>query len=158
MLSDGNPLLESQIELWRKKIRPNLEEALELVPDDKLDWAPGENMINLGQVFLHISECSDWWYDDVVKGKPAIELALPGQPCPPKQKIAEHMQAHWERMERFFADSPDILNIIYERQAEHDHFALSGYWIFSHLLEHDIHHRSQIHHYLRILGIQPPRL
>jgi len=158
MLSDGNQLLESQIKLWRKKIKPNLDEALKLVPDDKLDWAPAENMIPLGQVFLHIAECSDWWYDDVVKGKPGTELAVLGQPCPPKEKIAEHMKDHWERMERFFDESPEILEKIYERQVEEDHFALSGYWIFTHLFEHDIHHRSQINHYLRILGIKPPKL
>jgi uncharacterized damage-inducible protein DinB len=33
---------------------------------------------------------------------------------------------------------------------------VEGYWIFTHLLEHDIHHRSQINQYLRLLGIQPP--
>lgn len=158
MLSDNNPLLESQMKLWHKKIKPNLDKALELTPEDKLDWAPADNMIQLGKVFLHICECSDWWYDDVIKGKPATELAFPDVPCLPGEQIAEHLKIHWERMERFFAEPPEVLEKVYTRKVGDDEFSLDGYWIFTHLLEHDLHHRSQINQYLRILGITPPKM
>ena len=33
---------------------------------------------------------------------------------------------------------------------------VSGHWIAFHLLEHDIHHRADIFHYLALLGIETP--
>jgi uncharacterized damage-inducible protein DinB len=32
----------------------------------------------------------------------------------------------------------------------------TGHWIAFHLLEHDIHHRADIFHYLALLGIETP--
>lgn len=158
MLSEDNPLLKSQIKFWREGLKPTLNQALELAPKDKLDWSPADKMISLGNVFLHISECSDWWYDEVMKGKKAIELAFADKPCPSKEKLMEYLKLHWERMERFFADSPEVLSKTYPIEHEGKTHSLDGYWIFTHLLEHDIHHRSQINQYLRILGITPPKI
>ena len=158
MLSQNNPLLESQIKFWRASLRPTLNQALELVPEDKLNWAPAEKMISLGKLFLHISEASDWWYDEVMKGKSSTELAFADKPSPAKETIAHYLETHWERMERFFAESPDILSKKHKIERRGATVELDGYWIFTHLLEHDIHHRSQINQYLRILGIAPPKI
>jgi uncharacterized damage-inducible protein DinB len=32
----------------------------------------------------------------------------------------------------------------------------TGHWIAFHLLEHDLHHRADIFHYLALLGIETP--
>jgi uncharacterized damage-inducible protein DinB len=157
MPSNGNRLLEQQIELWRKAIKPSLDRALELAPEDNLNWAPAENMMTLGNIFLHISECSDWWFDEVLNGKHSREL-VPSwtSPAPPKPKIAEYMKIHWERLERMFACEPEVFARTYQFTGREKTRTVEGYWIFTHLLEHDIHHRSQINQYLRLLGIQPP--
>jgi len=157
MLSQGNPLVAHQITFWREKLQPTLTKALEMTPADKLDWAPAEKMITLGNIFLHISECSDWWYCEIMKGERSLPLTgEPDDPCPAKEAIIGMMRAHWARMEDFFADSPDVLTKVYSREHEGKTYQWDGYRIFTHLLEHDIHHRSQINQYLRILGIQPP--
>lgn len=158
MLSQNNHLLESQIKFWRESVKPPLNQALELVSEDKLNWAPADKMISLGKLFLHISECSDWWYEEVMKGKKSTELAFADVPCPSKEKIAEHLEIHWQRLERFFAEPPEVLSKVYKIERPGETFSLDGYWIFTHLLEHDIHHRSQINQYLRILGITPPKI
>ncbi|NIX55571.1 MAG: hypothetical protein GWN14_06480 [candidate division Zixibacteria bacterium] len=158
MLENINPLFKAQINHWRKAIKPGIIEALEAVPDEKLDWAPSQGMIPLGMIFLHMAETSDWWYDDIMKGQPATELAFLDKECPPKDKIAEHLEEHWNRLERFFSEDEEALKNIYERESESWKISKTGYWIFMHLFEHDIHHRSQIHHYLRILGIKPPKI
>ncbi|MBD3216911.1 MAG: hypothetical protein GF310_01450 [candidate division Zixibacteria bacterium] len=158
MLETINPLFKIQINYWRNAVRPGLIEALEAVPDDKLDWIPAEGMIPLGMIFLHIAETSDWWYDDIIKGEASTELAFLDKQCPSRDKIAEYMEKHWERLEKFFAEDEGAMKTVYEREGDSWKISKSGYWIFMHLFEHDIHHRSQIHHYLRILGISPPRL
>ena len=162
MIADNNKMITEQIRLWREWIKKNLYEALELTPDDKLDWMPAENMLTLGQIFLHIAQTSDWWYDDFMKGDPVVELATKGQKCPPKATVKKHLDEHWERMEQFFAEPPEVLEKEYYREGEHRgrQFKVrkNGYWLFAHLLEHDIHHRCQINQYLRILGIKPPQI
>ena len=156
MLSRGNSVLSYQIKFWRECIKPTLNEALKRTPQNKLDWAPRKGMITLGQVFLHIAECSDWWYDEVMKGNTAIELAK-GK-CPSKRVITRHLNTHWNRMERFFAEAPRVLDKKYKVVGGRRTFHPTGIWIFTHLLEHDLHHRSQINQYLRILGITPPEI
>ena len=159
MPSIDNPILESQIQLWREMIKPNLTKALELIPDDKLDWAPAKGMITLGNIFLHISECSDWWYDEVINGKKSIELmSAPDAKTPPKAEIVKCMELHWQRMERFFQAVPDIIGKTYEFKGKEKVHKFEGVWIYTHLFEHDMHHRSQINQYLRILGIEPPEI
>jgi uncharacterized damage-inducible protein DinB len=137
-------------------VKPTLTAALASVPPERLDWAPAEKMITLGQLFLHIAECSDWWYGEVMKKKMATELAV--GLCPPKTEIARHMAAHWRRLGRMFKEPPAALARKYQIKSGNKTYSYSGYWIFTHLLEHDIHHRSQINQYLRILGITPPEI
>ena len=157
MLAESSKLLESQIDLWRGPIRDTIMKAYELMPEDRVDWTPAENMIPMGMVFLHICETSDWWYDDIMRGKPATELALPDVPCLPKDQIKGHLDIHWDRLDRFFAEPPEILDRVFTKTYKKWKFENTGGWIFTHLLEHDIHHRCQIYQYLRILGIAPPR-
>jgi uncharacterized damage-inducible protein DinB len=159
MLSIDNALLEYQIKFWREKVKPTLDRALEIAPDDKLDWAPAGEMLTLGNVFLHISETSDWWYDEVIKGRKFQELVPSNKaPAPPKAEIARYMKIHWDRLDRFFAEDSQILNKSYQIQGREKPYHHHGNWVFTHLLEHDIHHRSQINQYLRILGITPPEI
>lgn len=154
----NNIMMMEMANLWRKWIFPNLTEALEKTPEDKLDWAPGAQMLTFGLIFLHIAECSDWWYDDIMLGKESIELAFEDKPSVLKDQIAIHLKEHQERMERFFAETPETFEKTYHKQLQSRKIERTGYWIFMHLFEHDIHHRSQINQYLRILEIEPPQI
>lgn len=148
--------LDLLTKFWFHEVKPPLIKAFDLTPDDRLDWAPAENMITLGNVFMHISEASAWWIDTVIDRHKFVDRT-PG-PSLPKPQIAAMLDAHWERLENFFARSPAILEAKYDLRRFKRDREVDGYWIFMHLLEHDIHHRSQINHYLRILGITPPRI
>ena len=154
MSEESKTLMDAVMDVWRESLMPTINQALDLAPVDKLDWAPAKDMMSLGNIFLHISETSDWWYGEVMKGNESKELTTGS--LPPKSEIAERMNTHSARMERFFAEPTEALVRIYDLQRRDRVFTYSGYWILTHLLEHDIHHRSQINQYLRILGITPP--
>ncbi len=143
-------------QFWIEEVKPPIMQALELAPDDKLDWAPAKDMITLGNVFLHIGETSLGWIGAVIDGGEFTDL----QPCksPPKNEIASVLNQHWDRLKGFFARAPQILRETYDLRKHGNDGEVTGEWIFLHLFEHDIHHRSQINHYLRILGIKPPRI
>jgi uncharacterized damage-inducible protein DinB len=143
-------------QFWMEEVRPPIPKALELTPDDKLDWAPAKDMITLGNIFMHIAEASDWWITTVINDKKFTDYT----PCP-SLEIAGLLDAHWKRLEEFFASAPEVLKQEYDMRRFKRDSSVTGEWIFLHLLEHDIHHRSQINHYLRILGIlgiKPPRI
>jgi uncharacterized damage-inducible protein DinB len=159
MISDKNPLMTSQIKHWRECIKPSITQSFESSPDNKLNWAPAVKMITLGRLFAHISECSEWWFDQVINSRRAKDsVTVPSKLIPTRAEISRFLDAHWDRLERFFSCDPSILKMNYKVAGREKAHNFDGYWIFTHLLEHDIHHRSQINQYLRILGIEPPKI
>jgi len=147
---------ETMTGFWLSEIKPPIGKALDIAPDGRLDWAPADNMITLGNIFMHIAEGSDWWISAIVDNGEYTDYT----PCPsyPKADIAVMLDKHWKRLENFFARAPQVLEKEYDMSKYGRDKTVTGHWIFLHLLEHDIHHRSQINHYLRILGIKPPRI
>jgi len=148
--------LEIIKKFWLDEVKPPLNNALEISPTDKLDWAPAEKMISLGNVFMHIAEASSWWIDKIIDNTNYYDLT----PCPslPKDKIKGLLDDHWQRLEKFFGRCPGIFEKTYPHTWRGEVHQLKGEWIMMHLLEHDIHHRCQINQYLRILGITPPKI
>ena len=156
MTINGTINLKTIATMWIFEIKPPLMQALEFAPEDKLDWAPKEGMLTLGNIFMHINEASAWWIDKIIDNKPYKDLT----PCPsaPKAEILTMMEEHWQRLEQFFARTPEILEKTYELKKPDKALTFEGHWIMLHLFEHDIHHRAQINQYLRILGIKPPEI
>lgn len=141
---------------WVNEVKPPLMEALLLTPEDKFDWAPAEKMLSLGNIFMHIGETSMWWIGKVIDNMAYSDLT-PG-PSLSKDKIREMLEDHWRRIDGFFIRSPRIIEKSYPFTRRGKETKLEGRWIMMHLLEHDIHHRCQINQYLRILGIEPPKI
>jgi len=152
----GNITIARLAQFWMEEVRPPIPQALELTPDDKLDWAPGEKMIPLSNIFKHIGEASAWWIYVVIDGKEFEEFAKGRMMS--KDELKTVLDEHWKRLEEFFNRGPETFEKQYDMSKFGRDSKVTGEWIFLHLLEHDIHHRSQINHYLRILGIKPPRI
>lgn len=156
MLEDGNIIVAEQIRQWRKSIRPSVSAALQMAPDDRMGWAPVAGMLTLGAIFLHLAETSDWWYDEVIEKHTSIELA--NRTDVPREQIAAHLDDHWQRLERFFGQPANILRREFSFEQEGQTHTFTGAWIFVHLFEHDVHHRSQINQYMRMLDLTPHRV
>jgi uncharacterized damage-inducible protein DinB len=155
--------VEGQIDIsyvanfWLNDVKKPLMKALESAPENKLNWAPADNMMSLGNVFLHIVETGEWWIGTLIDGGTYKDRI--SEKSPPKGEIKKLLDEHWLRLQKFFERSPQVLEKKYpyhdkERNKTRE---FEGRWIMLHLLEHDIHHRCQIFQYLRILGIAPPR-
>lgn len=123
---------------------------VDVIPEKKLDWSPREDLWNFRGILLHIAGSRDYWMGRIVKdgdpAKSAYETARS------KDGIKLELGRTWERVQLFLAD-PANLAAKYQEDAE-----VSGHWIAFHLLEHDIHHRSDIFHYLALLEIDHPEV
>lgn len=156
MTINGDIKIKALANFWIFEIKPPLMQALELTPDDKLDWSPKPGMIKLGDIFYHISECSAWWICTLIdKEAPPPDAPSTGLT---KKILTEMMEKHWQTLENFYSRCPEILENTYEYADKEKTHKFTGQWIMFHLLEHDIHHRCQINQYLRILGITPPQI
>ncbi len=129
-------------------VNDQLISLVDLIPDDRLDWSPKPELFNFRGILVHISMGRHTWMTrDVQDGELSPDALAEGLT---KDDLKEQLQVSWMRMERFLSD-PDNLDgtyVIRGGPAQRD-----GHWIAFHGLEHDIHHRADIFHYLALLGI-----
>ena len=131
------------------RFNEGLIRLVDYVPDDKLDWSPKPELWNFRGILIHIAAAREGWLGGLVK--------LDGEPIDvwgtvrTKEQVKDAYARTWERVARFLTD-PAKLDATYDDEGG----PVTGHWIAFHLLEHDIHHRADIFHYLALLGIETP--
>ena len=134
------------------RLNNELVRLVDYVPDDQMNWSPQPELWNFRGILLHIAGARDGWMGGAVndgnQAKSVYETALA------KEDIQREFRRSWERVGHFLAD-PAKLSATYQGW---DGTPQSGHWIAFHLLEHDIHHRADILHYLALLGIEHPEV
>ena len=136
---------------------------VDYVPDDKLDWSPQPDLWNFRGILLHTVMTRDNWLGSFLRDG-ATSLDEPEaigsfiRSTQSKADIQRELRRSWDRLGRFLSD-PLRLAASYtwgERAWGGDGSERTGHWVAFHLLEHDIHHRADIFHYLALLGIEHP--
>ena len=118
------------------------------IPNDKLDWSPRPDLWNFKGILIHIIGVRHGW----VAGR-----ADPGRweriirEAQRKDAIKQHLASSWDVVAGFVSSAEKLAGT-YDDEGT----AVTGHWIAFHLLEHDIHHRADIFHYLALLGIETP--
>jgi uncharacterized damage-inducible protein DinB len=129
------------------RFNEDLIRLVDYVPVDKLNWSPKPELWNFRGILVHIGFARDQWLGNVVKDGVEGRSAFPRT----KEEIAQALRRTWQRVEPFLRDEKRL-----DATYETDRGAISGHWIAYHLLEHDIHHRADVFHYLALLGIETP--
>ncbi len=138
--------------IWGR-FNDGLIRLVDYVPDDKLNWSPRPELWNFRGIMLHLAASRDGWLDGTGDG---VEAPNVWTTVRSKDEIKAAYARTWERIGRFGGDRSRL-----DREYEFDHpdgvhEVLSGHWIAFHLLEHDIHHRADLFHYLALLGVEHP--
>jgi hypothetical protein len=146
------------IELMRRTQTP-LKGMIEMVPDNKLDWAPDKGFMSTAQVLKHLSESwcvikamvtNQWPFNDFKELQESLKLEnMPG--C----SKAEALQA----IEK---DLNDTIDFIENEISDEDFFSkvVSAPWGFNGetwkavlmAKDHLVNHKMQLHIYLKLLG------
>jgi uncharacterized damage-inducible protein DinB len=138
-------------------VNHDLITIVDSIPDDKLNWTPKPDLWNFRGILLHIAAARDGWLGRSVRDGETPASVY--QTTRTKVEIRREYQRTWERTARFVSDA-EKLDATYETswadnpQPEQ----VTGHWIAFHLLEHDIHHRSDLLHYLALLGVPMPEV
>lgn len=135
--------------VWAR-LNEGLIRLVDYIPDDQLNWSPKPELWNFRGILLHIAGARDGWLGiDVKDGTEAPNV---WQTVRTKAEVQAAYARTWARLANFLGDESK-LDATYVAE---DGRQLTGHWIAFHLLEHDIHHRADIFHYLALLGIETP--
>ncbi len=138
-------------EQWRR-LNDGLIDLVDFIPDDKLDWSPREELWGLRTILSHVSSTrQNWLTPDGVSREEVLDSVKT------KDDVREQLRKSWVRVERFVSEQR-YLDRVYEGSRGDVGYSYSGHWIAFHLLEHDIHHRADVFHYLALLGIEHPEI
>lgn len=134
---------------WRA-VQDDLLRLVPLVPDDKINWSPRPELWNFRGIMLHIAATRDGWLEGTVAD--GVQTPSVWETVRTKPEIVAAYERTWERLQHFLAD-PAKLDAEYRDDLGDGNVArVSGHWVAFHLLEHDIHHRADLMHYLALLG------
>ena len=136
--------------VWAR-FNDDLIRLVDYVPDDKINWSPKPELWNFRGILLHIAGARDGWLTHTVHDGHDQQIY---QTVRTKEEIKTAYATTWTRLVSFLSDQSK-LDATYEDD-DPEHPIISGHWIAFHLIEHDIHHRADIFHYLALLGIETP--
>ena len=147
------------IEIMQKTQAP-LKKMVEMIPENKLDWAPGEGFMTVGQVLKHLAEnwsvikmmaTNEWPFSNMEEMTEALKLE--NMPCCDKAEALSAMEQ----------DLNDAVDYIKNEISEEDFLnkEISAPWGFRGKIwkavlmakEHQINHKMQLHIYMKQLGL-----
>ena len=147
------------IEMMQKTQAP-LKNMVEMIPDDKLDWAPGEGLMTVGKVLKHLTEnwsivkmmvTNEWPFSNMEEMAEAMKLE--NMPTCTKAEA-------WSAMEQ---DLNNAVDYIKNELSEEDFLnkEVSAPWGFKGQIwravlmakEHQVNHKMQLHIYMKQLGL-----
>lgn len=132
------------------RFNDDLIKLVDLVPDDKINWSPKPELWNFRGILLHIAATRDSWLEGATGAErvPSVWTTVRT-----KDEIKDAYRRTWKRVETFLSDGAKL-----DATYDDEDGPVSGHWIAFHLLEHDIHHRADVFHYLALLGVDTPNV
>jgi len=134
------------------RLNETIAGLVDYIPDDKLDWSPREDLWSFRTILSHVSSTRQNWLTREGVDREDILAAVST-----KDDIKTLLLESWARVERFLSEQR-YLDRVYEGARDGREYSFSGHWIAFHLLEHDVHHRADIFHYLALLEIEHPEV
>ncbi|MFH2000122.1 MAG: DinB family protein [Planctomycetota bacterium] len=142
-----------------RKTQAPLKAMVEMIPDDKLDWAPAKGFMSVGQVLKHLSEnwcvirmmiTNEWPFSDAKEMEECMKLE--NMPACSKSEALEAMDK----------DLNDAVAYMEKEISDKDFFdrQVTAPWGFSGAIwqavmmikDHQLNHKMQLHLYLKLLG------
>jgi uncharacterized damage-inducible protein DinB len=126
-----------------------------VLPAEQMDWTPRPGQFTCGDIVRHLAATERMFVGAVVEGRwryvghtaadtPGLDAAL-----------AQLEAAHTAAMDAL-RTVPDAA--LLERRPSLDGPPVKAWRLLMALVEHEIHHRSQLAVYLMLLGVEPPQI
>jgi uncharacterized damage-inducible protein DinB len=147
--------VESYIEYFNGIRRRTLTFA-RAIPEDRVNWSPRANEFTSGDILRHLAAVEKITICAVVKKK---WTAYPGH----AQDLARERKDIIEYLETTHAEAMNRLRTLPDAELQQPRTALAGpplkaWRLLMSIIEHEIHHRSQLASYLSTLEVPPPQI
>jgi len=134
-------------------VQEHLLRIIDLVPEERWNWSPKQDLWNFRGILLHVADARDGWLADgshgVQDGEPYPNIWLTTRT---PDDLRREMVRTYERLGRFLRNQSQ-LDAVYTDEWGGETLVRDGHWIAFHLLEHDIHHRAELLQRLALLDV-----
>ena len=137
------------------RLNDTLIGLIDVIPEDKMDWSPREDLMDLRHILAHVCFSRHGWMGNTISQKISPEDMW--QQVQTSDGLKEQLRRSWARVERFLSDGAN-LDRDFEGELDGESYSYNGHWIAFHLLEHDVHHRADVFHYLALLEVPHPEV
>jgi uncharacterized damage-inducible protein DinB len=128
--------------------------AVDRVTPEILDWVPRDDALSSGQIIRHLAGAERFYVAKVAEDRWTDDLD-PGQSLDLAATRALLVTAHREEMARLLA-LPDAR--LHEHVQDLEGGAVRVWRLLMAMVEHEVHHRSQLHSRLSATGVGAPQL
>ena len=136
-------------------IRRRTLHFIDSIPADRIDWLPVEGEFTFGDLIRHLAATEAMFVDAVVNGK----WKYAGHKTDLKQErevtITSLQATHREAMNKLGTLSDSAL---IETRPSLGGTEVKTWRLLMAMVEHEVHHRSQIAMYLTLIKIKPPHI
>ena len=126
------------------------------VPAEHFDWSPARNDFTCGDILRHIAAIEQISVYAVVNGRwqpyPGHEREL----APDLKSAINYLGEIHIESKRLLRRLPD--EVLIQQRTGLDGTHLKAWRLLMAMIEHEIHHRSQLGSYLAMIGVKPPQL
>ncbi len=141
---------------WMTGVRRRTRGLAEVVPDDRMEWAPAPGRFSPGDILRHIAATERWMWAENLRGLPS---RYPGHGT----DLAEGKENVLAYLDAMRAETVDIIGGLAPEDLRRKCTTLGGAeitaWKWLRLMiEHEIHHRGQLYQMLGVLGVKVPPL
>ncbi|MCI0459650.1 MAG: DinB family protein [Gemmataceae bacterium] len=137
-----------------KRVRRRTGLAVDRVTPELLDWAPRPGEFTCGEIIRHLAGAERFFVTKVVDDRWAYDLD-PGPSVDHETTLAQFHTIHQSEMARVQALDDARLQ---QPLADLDGRPLKAWVFLMMMVEHEVHHRSQLDCYLAEAGVEPPQL
>jgi uncharacterized damage-inducible protein DinB len=136
-------------------IRRRTMTFIRTVPADKVEWSPGAGEFSFGVIIRHLTAAEPMFVGAVVDGRWVYGGHEAKSEPSLDALIADMTIAHEEAMRRLRA-YPD--SELFSERPTLNGTPVKAWRLMMAMVEHEIHHRSQLAMYLTLNGVKPPHI
>jgi uncharacterized damage-inducible protein DinB len=143
------------VDYWIR-VRARTMRVATLVPDDRIEWSPGDGVMTFGDLIRHLAVAERWMFVENAMGRPSRYTSH-------GRELADGRASVLAFAESLHADAVAQLKQLTDVQLDQAIATPAGAplaawkWLRA-MVEHESHHRGQIYLMLRLAGVATPPL
>lgn len=140
-----------------ESIRRRTLNYIRTIPPEQIDWSPAEGRFSCGDLVRHLAATEETYVGVAVDSKWVYRGHAKGEHNTLDEVIALMNQTHEAAMAHLKTLSDSELNELRPSPVPDARPVKMWRWLMV-MVEHEVHHRSELASYLTMMGVEPPQI